>query len=557
MGAFDDLVPSQGGGVFSDLIPADDAIVAGGYGPQRAETLAGNFRLGALKGMMNLPDAGAQLVTRLIESVSPAGSSLEAWARKQRETVEGVNRERQQFYEANKGEGSQTGEIMGNLAVTAPMSMMLPTGGATFAGRLAAGTGQGAGFGALQPVQEGADFWSEKARQTGFGAAAGAAGATLGEGIARVLAPKASIDPNIQRLMKAGVRPTPGQVMGGGAKRVEEKLASVPGLGGAIKAGQERGIDQFNRAAINEALEPIGQKLPSNVMKGRDSIEWAGEKISEGYNALVPQLSAKVDARFATDIKNLVSLSKNMVPQRAEQFDRILSDKAMRHMSKNGTFTGESLKQIESELGRMATQFRSTADADQRLLGDALREAQSIFRQLVERANPTQAPQLKALNEAYSKFLRVETAAGRVGAKEGVFSPAQLTSAVRQMDPSLRHRAFARGNAPMQNLAAAGEAVLSNRIPNSGTADRIMQAAMIGGPIAAAEHFADPRLAALMLPALAYTRGGQSLAAHLLATRPAGAQPAAEAIRALHPILGRGLALGGLDVFAGVPAAGN
>ena len=78
-----------------------------------------------------------------------------------------------------------------------------------------------------------------------------------------------------------------------------------------------------------------------------------------------------------------------------------------------------------------------------------VRKTAGVFRQMVQRANPTEAKSLAALNSAYSKFLRVENAAGRIGAKEGVFSPEQLTGAVRQMDPSLRHRAFARGNAPM------------------------------------------------------------------------------------------------------------
>ena len=75
----------------------------------------------------------------------------------------------------------------------------------------------------------------------------------------------------------------------------------------------------------------------------------------------------------------------------------------------------------------------------------------------------------------------MQAAAGKTGAAEGVFTPAQLGQAVREMDTSARHSAFARGDAPMQELSDAGRNVLSVRTPNSGTADRLLTATLGAG----------------------------------------------------------------------------
>ena len=69
----------------------------------------------------------------------------------------------------------------------------------------------------------------------------------------------------------------------------------------------------------------------------------------------------------------------------------------------------------------------------------------------------------------------------RLGSAEGVFTPEALRSAVRATDSSLRKRQFARGGALMQEMAEQGVDVLGNEVPNSGTVERVLTNAMLGG----------------------------------------------------------------------------
>jgi hypothetical protein len=118
----------------------------------------------------------------------------------------------------------------------------------------------------------------------------------------------------------------------------------------------------------------------------------------------------------------------------------------------------------------------------------------------------------------------VENAAGKQGAKEGVFTPAQLESAARALDSSLRKRSFAHGKALMQDLGTAGDTVLAQKLPDSGTASRLMYG--LGGAGAGAGYLAAgiPGVAAtgagLGLGALAYSRPAQNALVSLMTKRP-------------------------------------
>ena len=82
-----------------------------------------------------------------------------------------------------------------------------------------------------QPIYGDEDFISGKLKQAGIGAATGAAIPAVLGGIARVISPKASVNPNVQLLKKEGVQPTIGQTLGGRWNSLEEKADqhSYPG----------------------------------------------------------------------------------------------------------------------------------------------------------------------------------------------------------------------------------------------------------------------------------------------------------------------------------------
>lgn len=349
------------------------------------------------------------------------------------------------------------------------------------------------------------------------GAAVGGA-ASLGNATRNAMAPR------VQSLVDAGVRPTIGQTLGGTVGRAEEAATSVPVLGDFIKSGRARAVEDFNRGAINMALKPIGEELDKNTPLGRDAIVEAGDKIDAAYDRLVPGLSVKADPEFAQDLTGLVGMSRFMPPDRQKQFANVLNDQVLSKLSPGGGMTGESFKEVESTLDRLASQYRNSTSADERQLGGALQELQSSMRDLLVRANPDKAKELGAVNSAYANLLRVQGAAGRIGSEEGVFSPAQLLSSVRQLDRSLRKSQFARGGARMQDYAEAGKSVLGNKVPDSGTPLRSMTTllggALLGNAISPATGFGIAG-GALGLGGM-YSPAGQGLLAAFLARKAAG-----------------------------------
>lgn len=389
------------------------------------------------------------------------------------------------------------------------------------------GAALGAGLAALQPALD----WEERGSNALIGALTG--GATQGavNGLARIISPRT--DPAVRTLMNQGITPTPGQILGGAAKKIEEALTSVPVLGDAIKAGQRRAVTDLNRVAINRALEPVGESLPRNLT-GREAIEYAGDALGRRYEALLPQLSAQVDPQFTQQISSLRGMVSTgaIDPRAAQSFQRILNNDVLAKFQGQGAVTGQTLKQIESDLGQQISRLASSTDADQRLVADALQEAQAALRGLVARSNPNAAQELNAINTGWANFKRVQKAAASVGAEDGVFSAAQLQSAVKAMDRSKDKGAFARGGSLLQDLSDPAKAVLGNTVPDSGTALRTMTAAGGGLAVGGGLGVLNPStLAALAAAPVMYSRPGQNAMAALLAQRPQGANRLAELVR--------------------------
>ena len=194
--------------------------------------------------------------------------------------------------------------------------------------------------------------------------------------------------------------------------------------------------------------------------------------------------------------------------------------------------TGETMKQVDSELGRIARGYMKSEAFDSRELGRAVRAVQDALRGVVKRSNPALKKELERIDSGYAMLMRVENAAGRTGAHEGVFSPAQLKAAARQMDSSLRKRGFAQGKANMQDTAEAAQGVLGSTVPDSGTPFRALNMLAVGGGYAL-----DPSIAAGMAAgSAAYSQPVQWAARHALASRPEVVRQTGNALARLGPV---------------------
>ena len=234
---------------------------------------------------------------------------------------------------------------------------------------------------------------------------------------AAVISP--TISPQIQSLMKEGVIPTAGQILGGGYKRAEEALSSVPILGDFIKGAQGRAMADVNRVAFNRALTPIGEKLPDGVI-GREAVQFVSDKLDDAYGKLLPKMTVLQDAPFQTAIANLKSMVQNgaIDPKAVNFFNNWMDNNVLNKFQGQSAITGETLKAIQNDLRENINRLSASTDADQRLIGSALKEAQDQVRQLVTRSNPQYATELKAIDKGYANFKRVEKAAAGLGAEE-------------------------------------------------------------------------------------------------------------------------------------------
>lgn len=448
--------------------------------------------------------------------------------------MDALIQEREKAYQGKREAAGETGfdgwRAGGNLVTTALATRGLgaPT---TLGGKVAQGVGIGAATGATAPVTDNQDnFWQQKGLQTAVGGAAGGVVPVAGAGIARIIKPKTSVE--AARLLDEGVTPTPGQILGGRWQVAEDKLTSLPIVGDAISSARRKSLDEFNRAALKRALEPIGGKVPKDV--GHEGIAAVREQISKAYDDLLPKMSFKADNEFVRGLNNLRSLASELPEQQAKQFDKILKTQVQGKMTPQGLMNGARLKEVESELGRLAKGYESDPSFDNRQLGNAINELQNLIRQNLSRSNPQYADELAKVNKAWANYTRLRGAAGMQGAVDGKFSPAQLSNAVRSQDKTVGKRAFSEGTALMQDLSDAGKSVLASKYPDSGTAGRAWLGA---GTIGLGSVFSPTALVGLGAASLPYLPGGRQAMAGLLARRPQAAGLLADRVRAMSPML--------------------
>lgn len=408
--------------------------------------------------------------------------------------------------------------------------------------------------GLLAPVGNDQNYWGDKAKQVGVGAAEGAAtgvaGDAIGSGLRRAAVP---LKDAVQRLMGEGVELTHGQMVGGPVKWTEDKLMSMPLMGDAIKMARKRGFETFNRAAINRALSEVGTQLPRGVNAGHDAIEVAQDALSQAYDRALVGTRVWADTTFQADMQNLRSLVGEMPPTHVTQFDNIVRNRVAQRLGPQGNMDGQTFKQVESELTKLANGFRRSRDMADQQLGTALREVNNSLREALERGNPGKRAEIGAANRGYAMLSRVEDASmRRAGEGDGVFTPNDLWQTIkRDAMQTGRRKAFARGDAMMQDLATAGQQVLPSSVPNSGSFDRFALGTLLTGGAASWMHHPEALLG-LLGGAAAYAKP-TSKAANWAMNRLA--QPAGPTRNALAALSQRGGSM--LAPGVGAVAAGN
>lgn len=510
------------------------------------------------QGLRDPFDGGAQLLTKMLPSgLVEGGNKLNNWladktglvGRLPEGGVDQQVRDSEAAYQQQRKAGGQEGMDWARLAGNAfspanlAVAAKLPAA-ASLVGRIGMGALGGGASAVLNPVTSGEDFAAEKAKQIGLGVATGGAVPVIAAGIGRVISPNASTNPSLQLLKDEGVRPTVGQSLGGRWNSLEEKLQSLPIVGDAISGSRRSALQEFNNAAINRATAPIGGKVDG---VGQQAIANAGDALSAAYKDAISQVKfIRFDGQFQQDMAQLKGMAQNLTPPMRAKFNATVGDVLGGRTSTTGTMLGETVKKVDSELGNVAAKFGKSSVASEQELADALKQAQALLRQQVARSNPAAGDAMKAADAGWANLVRIEGAGKAAKNAEGVFTPAQLNMAIQAADGSVRKRAVARGSALMQDLGNAGQQVLGNKVPNSGTAERLMY----GGGAAVGGYMASPWIPAGLLGGAAiYSSPVQSLLRGAISSRPEQAQAIAELLKKSSPMLGPAGGLLGLEVM--------
>ena len=324
------------------------------------------------------------------------------------------------------------------------------------------------------------------ARETALTFGLGSALAAGGNALSRSGARAAARPPTPARLLsQEGVTLTPGQMMGGAAGRVEDAMTSVPIVGDAIRGARIRGIESFNEAALGRALAPIQGGQAQTV--GREGVRDVTAAISGAYDRALTGVTVVPDQQFAAGVQSVAS-SPRVPPALRGDLKSFVDDVTSRL---SGPIDGQSWKAIDADLGaaiRAADAGSANAPA-QRFLRDALIDLRSEVGGLMQRTDPAAFAGVKAADEATANLVRIRKASQMTGTArtDGLFTPAQLNSAVQATDTSGGNRAFSEGNALMQDLTDTAMRVLPSNVPDSGTPIRslVSVGALGGGAVTA------------------------------------------------------------------------
>lgn len=385
-------------------------------------------------------------------------------------------------------------------------------------GAAAEGAVQGAVTGAAD-TPPGESYGQHAAAGAAFGGAGGAAVNALGR-----LFRGAQLRPDVQELVDRGITPTPGMTLGGPANTIEQRATSWPIVGDYFARGRQGSVQDMNQALYREVLDPIGGNIPARTASVREATDQIGDQLSSAYRQLLPHLSFAPDQQYTAAMQNVLTNQARLPQAMRDDFDHIMEN-YFRNQTVTGPngvqiLTGDALKDAETALGQRARQYGANPDPFYQDMAGYLRDTRTALRDAIERQNPQYANQLQAINQAYARFSVLRNASQRVGDTERPIMPGQLQAAVKAKDKSVEKNAFSRGNALLQDLSDPALAVLGAKVPDSGTAGRLMTGSLFGG--LGLGYLTNPAVgAALLGTSLGYaTDSGRRAMFALMARRP-------------------------------------
>lgn len=319
----------------------------------------------------------------------------------------------------------------------------------------------------------------------GFGASEGdpverlpdtALSTAISTGLGKALPP---VTEKAKELIKQGVPLTVGQSVGGGMRKFEESLKSLPFIGDPVIEAEVRAVKGFNKSVFQKVLEPLKKygldtkKELKGVLNGNQLYAKTSDIIENGYDKLVPKL------KFP-NIKDLQPIYDDIILKQAEFMPKKLNNTYLRDMDEivyanfggDGVLSGQGFKKIQSGLRRKIRNLSKSTSEIERGYSRAYADVLEGLSDTLKKNNPELAPRLNDLDFSFKMLNLVGNAIEKGTKKEGTFTSSNLLDAVKAGDPSLRRQDLRKGEALFQDIGNLGTA-LNVTLPDSGTATRL------------------------------------------------------------------------------------
>jgi hypothetical protein len=567
------------------------APVAAGKVPESFQSKILNSPVGGvIRGLRDIPDAGAQLLTRGLEAISPSGSGMEDFFRSERRRVEDINRQAELDYQKNFRQGQMrqgeidVGRVGGNILGTLiPTTRAIGLLGAATA-PVRAGAISGAVSGALQPVatppsrdttmsdlvtetrpqgMTNPEFFAQKVEQMGAGTAFGGLAGYGADKLSKALfgtRPPAAGQPSTAGA-QVNVTTTPTATgTGGGSTLGAVGPDTSAGLTAAQQAILTRGKDMGFRTTPGQetgsrSLQQMEARMesspftsgPFNTLKAenqkilnRSTAQAIGVNADELSNPQLAQAQRQISSVYrqvaSPEVKRLDGNTiKTGIDILDNAFEGLTTQplksnifvKQLEDLAAKGEASGNQLQTLSSKIGKKAKNEMTTVMGD-RELGSALFQMKEIIDDaLAQGLSAEQQAAFQTARANYRNLMTIRSNQGVVNPSTGTVSGLNLASALTRKDP--QGFVFGSNQTPMYEAARFAQA-FKPIVGDSGTATRSMEVSPLSMMLAAPTNIA----------ARAYTsQPAANLARGLQTGIAPGTDPATqEFLRRMLPITG-------------------
>ena len=286
--------------------------------------------------------------------------------------------------------------------------------------------------------------------------------------MAKILSQGREMTPAARRLSRRGVDLTPGQMNPESAwGQVEEAMMALPVIGPRIKQARGRGWTQTQNLIAQEAAPPNVKMQPRQDPQAmfRDLIDAYDVAYNVGRGFPVRPVIVRTQGVDIPLSQALQITSKTVGDDASRKYANSFLQNELSGI-RGRQLNSEDLFALRSRIRAEVRDLRKNTNAPFKA-ADMLENAEGRITDALESQLPPDVmKQIRAIDAKYGNFKTIEGALYRAGDKEGGFSPAQFSQAVREGSQS--RMGYAAGGGRMRDIASAGREVFENRQPQTG-----------------------------------------------------------------------------------------